>query len=64
MPSSYEENMLSKNSSKFVGAIFTLAPLLLFFIILASVTMIEKYGFHMFFYMLIMLFVIKQTKLI
>ena len=55
-----KEVQKGKNSESLVIALFTIAPLFFIFFIITSSLLIEKYGFHMFFYVVIIVFIVEN----
>jgi hypothetical protein len=64
MANSYNNYIMNKNSENFISVIFILAPLVFIFLVLTITCLVNTYGFHNLFYIIILIIVIEKMGLI
>ena len=64
MANSYNNYIMNNNSENFISVIFILAPLVFIFLVLTITCLVNTYGFHNLFYIIILIIVIEKMGLI
>ena len=64
MAISYNESTMNNNTEQFISVLVILAPLVFIFLVLTITCLVNTYGFHNLFYIIVLIIIIEKMGLI
>ena len=64
MATSYNDSTMNNNTEQFISTLVILAPLFFIFLVLTITCLVNTYGFHNLFYIIVLIIIIEKMGLI